>query len=112
MDSLGNSISYIYLVFLMLNQTYVLKVYVLDDNKQLVMIMGMKPLEIETELDNITRWAFVNKYVHVINMDGMKINFFIFHSLLFSALQNVTGLNIKVRKIEPHLEKNLVDTSS
>ncbi|XP_058809929.1 cadherin-89D [Phymastichus coffea] len=58
-------------------------VYVLDDNKQLVMIMGMKPVEVQTELENIT-----------------------------SALQNITGLNVRVRKIEPHLEKNLVDVSS
>ncbi|OXU25849.1 hypothetical protein TSAR_005482 [Trichomalopsis sarcophagae] len=58
-------------------------VYVLDDNKQLVMIMGKKPGEIEPEIENIT-----------------------------SALQNVTGLDVRVRKVEPHTEKNLIDISS
>uniref|UniRef100_A0ABD2X656 Cadherin domain-containing protein n=1 Tax=Trichogramma kaykai TaxID=54128 RepID=A0ABD2X656_9HYME len=58
-------------------------VYVLDHTKQLVMIMGKKPMEIEKEINNIT-----------------------------SALKNITGLDIRVRKIEPHTEKNLIDISS
>ncbi|XP_029156895.1 cadherin-89D isoform X2 [Nylanderia fulva] len=58
-------------------------VYVLDDQKQIVMVMGRKPIEIEPELGNIT-----------------------------IALQNVTGLDVRVRKLEPHIEKNLIDTAS
>ncbi|CAB0038612.1 unnamed protein product, partial [Trichogramma brassicae] len=58
-------------------------VYVLDHTKQLVLIMGKKPMEIEKEINNIT-----------------------------SALKNITGLDIRVRKIEPHTEKNLIDISS
>ncbi|XP_011348713.1 cadherin-89D [Ooceraea biroi] len=58
-------------------------VYVLDDQKQVVMVVGRKPIEIEPELDNIT-----------------------------IALQNVTGLDVRVRKLEPHIEKNLIDTTS
>ncbi|XP_018361835.1 PREDICTED: cadherin-89D isoform X2 [Trachymyrmex cornetzi] len=58
-------------------------VYVLDDQKQVVMVMGRKPIEIEPELENIT-----------------------------IALQNVTGLDVRVRKLEPHIEKNLIDGAS
>ncbi|XP_012282982.1 cadherin-89D [Orussus abietinus] len=58
-------------------------VYVLDDHKQVVMVMGNRPMEIETQVDNIT-----------------------------SALHNVTGLDVRVRKLEPHIEKNLIDTTS
>ncbi|XP_072758851.1 cadherin-89D isoform X2 [Anoplolepis gracilipes] len=58
-------------------------VYVLDDQKQIVMVMGRKPIEIESELENIT-----------------------------IALQNVTGLDVRVRKLEPHIEKNLIDAAS
>lgn len=28
------------------------------------------------------------------------------------VLQNVTGLDVRVRKLEPHIEKNLIDTTS
>ncbi|KAM0727270.1 Cadherin-89D [Formica fusca] len=58
-------------------------VYVLDDQKQIIMVMGRKPIEIEPELENIT-----------------------------IALQNVTGLDVRVRKLEPHIEKNLIDAAS
>ncbi|XP_067214901.1 cadherin-89D [Linepithema humile] len=58
-------------------------VYVLDDQKQVVMVMGRKPIEIESQLENIT-----------------------------IALQNVTGLDVRVRKLEPHIEKNLIDAAS
>ncbi|XP_015602110.1 cadherin-89D isoform X2 [Cephus cinctus] len=58
-------------------------VYVLDDHKQVVMVMGNKPRDIELQIDNIT-----------------------------SALHNVTGLDVRVRKLEPHIEKNLIDAAS
>ncbi|XP_032683087.1 cadherin-89D isoform X8 [Odontomachus brunneus] len=58
-------------------------VYVLDDQKQVVMVMGRKPIEIEPQLENIT-----------------------------IALQNVTGLDVRVRKLEPHIERNLIDAAS
>ncbi|KAK0161476.1 hypothetical protein PV327_009943 [Microctonus hyperodae] len=58
-------------------------VYVVDDNKQVVMVMGRKPTEIEDQVDDIAR-----------------------------ALKNVTGLDVRVRKLEPHIEKNLIDTTS
>ncbi|XP_044003046.1 cadherin-89D isoform X2 [Aphidius gifuensis] len=58
-------------------------VYVVDDNKQVVMVLGQKPIEIEYQIGEITR-----------------------------ALQNVTGLDVRVRKLEPHIEKNLIDTTS
>lgn len=34
------------------------------------------------------------------------------YELSFSALQNVTGLDVRVRKLEPHIEKNLIDGAS
>lgn len=34
------------------------------------------------------------------------------YELSFSALQNVTGLDVRVRKLEPHIEKNLIDAAS
>ncbi|XP_076395482.1 cadherin 89D isoform X3 [Megachile rotundata] len=58
-------------------------VYVLDDQKQVVMVVGRRPMDIEPQLENIT-----------------------------AVLQNVTGLDVRVRKLEPHIEKNLIDTTS
>ncbi|XP_041968077.1 cadherin-89D isoform X2 [Aricia agestis] len=46
-------------------------VYILDENKQLVIVLGAKPTEVEKELDNITRY-----------------------------LSNATGFDIRVRRIE------------
>ena len=60
-----------------------MQVYVLDDHKQVVMVMGKKPMDIEIAVEEITK-----------------------------ALQNVTGLDIRVRKLEPHIEKNLIDADS
>ncbi|XP_008554394.1 cadherin-89D isoform X3 [Microplitis demolitor] len=57
-------------------------VYVVDDNKQVVMVMGRKPTEIENQVEDIT-----------------------------GALKNLTGLDVRVRKLEPHIEKNLIDTT-
>ncbi|XP_034938287.1 cadherin-89D isoform X2 [Chelonus insularis] len=58
-------------------------VYVVDDNKQVVLVMGKKPTEIEDQVDDITR-----------------------------ALKNLTGWDVRVRKLEPHIEKNLIDATS
>ncbi|XP_046736319.1 cadherin-89D isoform X1 [Diprion similis] len=58
-------------------------VYVLDDHKQVVMVMGDRPTDIERQIENIT-----------------------------SILRNVTGLDVRVRKLEPHIEKNLIDAGS
>ncbi|KAF7386894.1 hypothetical protein HZH66_011346 [Vespula vulgaris] len=58
-------------------------VYVLDDQKQVVMVVGQKPIDIEPHLDNFT-----------------------------ATLHNITGLDVRVRKLEPHIEKNLIDTTS
>lgn len=58
-------------------------VYVLDDHKQVVMVMGDRPTDIERQIENIT-----------------------------SILHNVTGLDVRVRKLEPHIEKNLIDAGS
>ncbi|XP_033362099.1 cadherin-89D isoform X2 [Bombus vosnesenskii] len=58
-------------------------VYVLDDQKQVVMVVGRRPIDIEPQLENIT-----------------------------SILQNVTGLDVRVRKLEPHIERNLIDATS
>ncbi|XP_057327714.1 cadherin-89D isoform X4 [Microplitis mediator] len=57
-------------------------VYVVDDNKQVVMVMGRKPTEIENQVEDIT-----------------------------GALKNLTGLDVRIRKLEPHIEKNLIDTT-
>ncbi|XP_075211152.1 cadherin 89D [Lycorma delicatula] len=48
-------------------------VYILDDHKRLVMVMNAKPVDVERHVDNIT-WA----------------------------LSNVTGLDVRLRKLEPH----------
>ncbi|KAK1137105.1 hypothetical protein K0M31_001632 [Melipona bicolor] len=66
-----------------LNVPFAPKVYVLDDQKQVVMVVGRKPIDIEPQLENIT-----------------------------AILHNVTGLDVRVRKLEPHIEKNLIDTAS
>ncbi|CAH1400249.1 unnamed protein product, partial [Nezara viridula] len=55
-------------------------VYVLDDDRKLAMVMGARPNEIEVNLRNITR-----------------------------ALSNVTGLDVRVRKLEPHFNKEATD---
>ncbi|XP_060524594.1 cadherin-89D isoform X2 [Cylas formicarius] len=55
-------------------------VYVLDEQKQLVMVMGLKPTEVEKNMSNIT-----------------------------SVLYNTTGYDIRIRKLEPHLDRNEVD---
>ncbi|XP_014239374.1 cadherin-89D [Cimex lectularius] len=55
-------------------------VYVLDEQKKIVMVMGAKLLEIEHNIDNIT-----------------------------GALSNVTGLDVRVRKLEPHDSKDATD---
>ncbi|XP_014608938.1 PREDICTED: cadherin-89D [Polistes canadensis] len=58
-------------------------VYVLDDKKQVVMVVEEKPIDVEPRLDNLT-----------------------------AVLHNITGLDVRVRKLEPHIEKNLIDTTS
>ncbi|XP_043486385.1 cadherin-89D [Polistes fuscatus] len=58
-------------------------VYVLDDKKQVVMVVGQKPIDVEPRLDNFT-----------------------------AVLHNITGFDVRVRKLEPHIEKNLIDTTS
>ncbi|XP_066903672.1 cadherin-89D isoform X2 [Halyomorpha halys] len=55
-------------------------VYVLDDDRKLAMVMGARPNEIEVNIRNITR-----------------------------ALSNVTGLDVRVRKLEPHFNKEATD---
>ncbi|XP_050312281.1 cadherin-89D isoform X2 [Anthonomus grandis grandis] len=55
-------------------------VYVLDEQKQVVMVMGMKPVEAENSISNIT-----------------------------TALNNATGFDVRIRKLEPHNERNLMD---
>ncbi|XP_066256989.1 cadherin-89D isoform X1 [Euwallacea similis] len=58
-------------------------VYVLDEQKQVVMVMGMKPTEVENSIGNIT-----------------------------TAFYNATGLDVRIRKVEPHSDRNLVDNSA
>ncbi|XP_068082261.1 cadherin-89D [Anabrus simplex] len=55
-------------------------VYVLDEDKQLVMVVGSKPTTIERNMRNIT-----------------------------IALYNATGLDVRVRKLEPHIDRDLDD---
>ncbi|KAF6213522.1 hypothetical protein GE061_011242 [Apolygus lucorum] len=55
-------------------------VYVLDEQKKLVMVMGAKPIDVENNINNIT-----------------------------TALSNVTGLDVRVRKLEPHFSKEATD---
>ncbi|KAK9881182.1 hypothetical protein WA026_014530 [Henosepilachna vigintioctopunctata] len=58
-------------------------VYILDERNQLVLVMGMKPVDVERSIDNIT-----------------------------SSLYNITGYDIRIRKLEPHSERNQIDTSA
>ncbi|XP_030768238.1 cadherin-89D isoform X4 [Sitophilus oryzae] len=58
-------------------------VYVLDEQKQLIMVMGMKPTDVESNMNNITM-----------------------------ALFNATGYDIRVRKLEPHNERNQIDSTA
>ncbi|KAH1022570.1 hypothetical protein HUJ04_011952 [Dendroctonus ponderosae] len=55
-------------------------VYVLDEQKQVVMVMGLKPTEVERTITNIT-----------------------------TALQNATGYDVRIRKLEPHSDRNHLD---
>ncbi|XP_063243263.1 LOW QUALITY PROTEIN: cadherin-89D [Bacillus rossius redtenbacheri] len=55
-------------------------VYVLDDRKQLILTLGTRPTSIEKNIENIT-----------------------------NSLYNITGLDVRVRKIEPHSERDLED---
>ncbi|XP_017781597.1 PREDICTED: cadherin-89D, partial [Nicrophorus vespilloides] len=58
-------------------------VYVLDEEKQLVMVMGSRPTDVERNMENITQ-----------------------------ALFNATGFDVRIRKLEPHLERNQVDSTA
>nr|CAD7198728.1 unnamed protein product [Timema douglasi] len=58
-------------------------VYVLDDQKQLIMVVGSKPTLVEKNLENITL-----------------------------ALFNITGLDVRVRRIEPHIERDGSDNAA
>ncbi|KRT84259.1 Cadherin, partial [Oryctes borbonicus] len=58
-------------------------VYVLDEQKQLIMVMGSKPMDVEKNMENITL-----------------------------ALYNATGFDIRVRKLEPHADRNQVDNGA
>nr|CAD7263745.1 unnamed protein product [Timema shepardi] len=60
-----------------------LPVYVLDDQKQLIMVVGSKPTLVEKNLENITL-----------------------------ALFNITGLDVRVRRIEPHIERDGSDNAA
>lgn len=44
------------------------KVYVLDDQKQVVMVVGRRPIDIEPQLENITAWVFK----HVFTVKELK----------------------------------------
>lgn len=39
------------------------KVYVLDDQKQVVMVVGQRPIDIEPQLENITSWVFIHVFI-------------------------------------------------
>jgi len=38
------------------------QVYVLDEEKQLVMVMGSKPTTVERDMENITKWVKLHQY--------------------------------------------------
>lgn len=38
-----------------MKQFFLFQVYVVDDNRQVVMVMGKKPIEIENQIEEITR---------------------------------------------------------
>lgn len=56
----------------------ILQVYVLDENKQLVLVVGAKPMEVEKEVDNITK-----------------------------TLTGITGYDIRVRRLEANLKASM-----
>ncbi|KAK9754964.1 Cadherin domain [Popillia japonica] len=58
-------------------------VYVLDEQKQLIMVMGSKPTDVEKDMENITL-----------------------------VLYNSTGFDIRVRKLEPHADRKQVDNGA
>ncbi|XP_076254284.1 cadherin 89D [Rhynchophorus ferrugineus] len=58
-------------------------VYVLDEHKQLVMVMGMRPTEVECNISHIT-----------------------------SILHNITGFDIRIRRLEPHKYRNDIESTS
>ncbi|XP_022919668.1 cadherin-89D isoform X2 [Onthophagus taurus] len=58
-------------------------VYVLDEQKQLIMIMGSEPAKVENGMENITL-----------------------------ALYNTTGFDIRVRKLEPHSDRKQIDATA
>lgn len=38
------------------------KVYILDDQKQVVMVVGRRPMDVEPQLENITAWVHPFRY--------------------------------------------------
>lgn len=56
---------------------YTQQVYVLDENKQLVLVVGAKPMEVERQIDNITR-----------------------------SLTGMTGYDIRVRRLEANAKSS------
>lgn len=60
----------------------ILQVYVLDESKQLVVVMAAKPVEVEKAMENIT-----------------------------NILTSATGMDVRVRKLESH-SKSMLEGSA
>jgi len=133
------------------------QVYVLDEEKQLVMVMGSKPTTVERDMESITKWVILYQYymlvfvsmswivhiwllyllLHTIvcmcvcvshtcacvrgsERENKKWSRYMWPACFFncvvhfpnSALYNVTGLDVRVRKIEPHVERDFDEGSA
>lgn len=57
---------------------YLIQVYVLDENNQLVIVVDAKPMEVEKNIENITK-----------------------------ALTGITGYDVRVRRLESNLKASM-----
>lgn len=83
---------------------YSLQVYVIDERKQLVMVLDSKPTDVEHDMESITK--YVSMVLSPFTMTYSPMYF------CYRALYNATGYDVRVRKLEPHSERNQIDYSA
>lgn len=54
--------SIIYIIIYLSERDICRKVYILDDQKQVVMVVGRRPMDVEPQLENITAWVHPFRY--------------------------------------------------
>lgn len=79
----------------------------LDDQRQVMLVLGAKPTIVERNLDAITALVYLSftilSFFFPIPNKHLTIRFL----FLSSVLYNITGVEVRVRKIEPHLQSDV-----